>query len=327
MIFIDDTSKKITEAIDLHYNGLIKEVKNRIVSEADPALTAFFNDNNLAVILKGRPDKLISLQFVFFSKIVPGYNYIEWKSYFQLKRKSKQPKTVAQLALVAKYEKIYAQLNRIFDYKKFSSKDSIGYSAYDLAHKLDICTCTYCNRLYTKTVSKPHKVTRPEFDHWFVKSKYPLLAISFFNLIPSCNTCNSTLKGTIEMKLKTHLHPYLDRPEFSFSYYNKTYGTYGFEIKTVPGSKSQRSVEAFKLKEIYEMHEDEIIDLIKIKTVYSESYLSILAGQFKGLSISEDEIYRLAFGTYNNEEFFDRRPLSRMKRDILTELGIIKKIS
>ncbi|WP_198512299.1 hypothetical protein [Flavobacterium sp. 1] len=42
------------------------------------------------------------------------------------------------------------------------------------------------------------------------------------------------------------------------------------------------------------------------------------------LTVSEDEIYRLAFGTYNNEDFFDRQPLSRMKRDILLELGIIK---
>jgi hypothetical protein len=79
------------------------------------------------------------------------------------------------------------------------------------------------------------------------------------------------------------------------------------------------------MKEIYEMHEDEIDDLRKIKSAYSESYLTILASQFKGLSISEDEMYRLAFGTYNDEELFEKRPLSRMKRDILIELGIIKK--
>lgn len=131
-------------------------------------------------------------------------------------------------------------------------------------------------------------------------------------------------KRSSEMKLRTHLHPYVDRPEFKFSYYNRTYGTYGFAVRSTAGTKSQRSIEGFKLKEIYEMHEDEIIDLTKIKASYSESYLSILVGQYKGLAISEDEIYRLAFGTYNNEYLFDRRPLSRMKRDILAELGIVK---
>ncbi|WP_119789576.1 hypothetical protein [Flavobacterium anhuiense] len=324
MILIDTNSQKIKEAIELHYKGLIVEVKNRIVAEGDRVLTDFFTDSTLDLILRGRPEKLINMQFIFFSKVVPLYNYAEWQSFPRLKRKSRVPRTPAQLALVAKYERVYGQLNRIFDYKKFSAKDNPGYSAYDLADKLDICTCTYCNRLYTKTVIKPSKITRPEFDHWFAKSRYPLLALSFFNLIPSCNTCNSTVKGSSEMKLKTHLHPYIDKPEFKFSYYNRTYGTYGFEIKTMAGTKSQKSIEAFKLKEIYEMHEDEIIDLTKIKAAYSESYLSILAGQYKGLAISEDEIYRLAFGTYNNEDLFDRRPLSRMKRDILAELGIIK---
>lgn len=326
MIYLDTNSKKVAEAMEIHYKELISEVKNKIADEADPVLNLFFNDRNLEVILKGRPDKLINMQFYFFSRTVPGYSYAEWKTYPKLKRKSRRPRTAAQLALVTKYDKVYGQLNRIFNYKKFSSKDNPGYSAYDLAHKLDICTCTYCNRMYTKTVVNPHKITRPEFDHWFAKSIYPMLAISFFNLIPSCNTCNSTVKGASEMRLKTHLHPYLDRPDFSFSYYNKTYGTYGFDIKAAPHTKSHRTVQAFKLKEIYEMHEDEIIDLTKIKAIYSESYLSILAVQFKGLSISEDEIYRLAFGTYNDEKLFDRRPLSRMKRDILSELGIIKKI-
>lgn len=324
MIYIDAESSKITQAKELHYDGLIEAVKNRIIAEADPVLTAFFNKRNLEVILKGKPDKLLTLQFVFFSKTVPGYSYVEWLTYPRLKRKSIIPRTLVEQAVIAKYKKVYDQLNRIFDYKKFCSKDAAGYCAYDLAHKLDICTCTYCNRMYTKTVVNPHKITRPEFDHWFAKRRYPMLALSFFNLIPSCNTCNGSVKGSSEMKLKTHLHPYLDRPEFRFSYYNKTYGTYGFEIKSMPGTKSQKSVEAFKLKEIYAMHEDEIMDLTRIKAAYSESYLSILASQFKGLSISEDEIYRLAFGTYNDEEYFDRRPLSRMKKDILLELGIIK---
>jgi hypothetical protein len=126
------------------------------------------------------------------------------------------------------------------------------------------------------------------------------------------------------MTLKTHLHPYIDKPQFKFSYYNKTHGTYSFTVASLPGSKSANTVNAFKIKEIYEMHEDEIKDLRKIRDTYSDRYLAILASQFTGLAISEDEIYRLAFGTYNDEDFFDKRPLSRMKRDILLELGIIK---
>lgn len=325
MIYLDLNNKKIQDALDVHYIGLLAEIKARIVLEADPLLTSFLSDDNLEIILKGRPNKLIQIQMLFFRRIIAGYNFKEWQSYFKLKRKSIHPRSAIEAAVVGKYNNVYNQLNRIFDYDKFSTKNNSGYSTYDLAHKLNISTCTYCNRLYTKTVIKPRKLTRPEFDHWFAKSRYPLLAVSFFNLIPSCNICNSTVKGSKQMSLHTHLHPYVDKPEFKFTYYNKTFDTYGFNIISIPSSKSSNTVTAFKIKEIYEMHEDEIDDLCKIKYAYSESYLTILASQFKGLSISENEMYRLAFGTYNDETLFDRRPLSRMKRDILIELGIIKK--
>lgn len=43
-----------------------------------------------------------------------------------------------------------------------------------------------------------------------------------------------------------------------------------------------------------------------------------------GVNLSKEEVYRLAFGTHLTEDKFDRRPLSKMKRDILTELGIVK---
>ncbi|CAC9974436.1 hypothetical protein [Flavobacterium panici] len=325
MIYLDPTNKKFKDALDIHYTKLLGEIKARIVVHADPAVTLFLTDDNLKVILKGRPDELINIQMLFLSTVVAGYNFPEWSSYFKIKRKPVASRLANEIAVLAKYGSVYNQLNLIFDYDKFSSKKNRIYSTYDLAHKLNINTCTYCNRMYTKTVIKPQKLTRPEFDHWFAKSRYPLLALSFYNLIPSCNICNSSIKGSTEMTLATHLHPYVDKPEFKFTYYNKSFDTYGFDIRSIAGSKSFNTVAAFKMKEIYEMHEDEIEDLRKIKSAYSESYLTILASQFKGLSISEDEMYRLAFGTYNDEEFFDKRPLSRMKRDILLELGIIKK--
>lgn len=325
MIYLDPKNKKIKDALDVHCSKLLADIKARIVLHADPAVTLFLTDDNLNIILKGRPDELINIQMLFLSIVVTGYNFIEWSNYFKIKRKPVASRTAAEIAVLNKYTDIYSQLNQIFDYDKFSSKKNLVYSTYDLAHKLNINTCTYCNRMYTKTVIKPQKLTRPEFDHWFAKSRYPLLALSFYNLIPSCNICNSSIKGSNEMTLSTHLHPYIDKPEFKFTYYNKSFDTYGFAIISTPGSKSFNTVSAFKIKEIYEMHEDEIDDLRKIKSAYSESYLTILASQFRGLSISEDEMYRLAFGTYNDEELFEKRPLSRMKRDILLELGIIKK--
>ena len=60
-----------------------------------------------------------------------------------------------------------------------------------------------------------------------------------------------------------------------------------------------------------------------MKDIYSDKYLEILYNQILNRKVDREEIYRLAFGTYVDEANFDRRPLSKMKKDILTELGII----
>jgi hypothetical protein len=77
------------------------------------------------------------------------------------------------------------------------------------------------------------------------------------------------------------------------------------------------------LKEIYETHEDEIKDLSRVKSIYCDTYLQKL-DSLLGVTVSYKEIYRLALGTYIDEAFFDKRPLSKMKRDILKELNVIK---
>ena len=64
-------------------------------------------------------------------------------------------------------------------------------------------------------------------------------------------------------------------------------------------------------------------DLIKIRQAYSDKYIEILKRSLKGLPLSKEDIYRLAFGVHYEEDKFDRRPLSKLKKDILTELGIV----
>ena len=239
----------------------------------------------------------------------------------------KKNRTKAEKSNITKYKKLHFIIESIFNYETSFSKKERKYSTYDLANNLAINTCVYCNRMYTKTVINPNKLTRPEFDHWFPKSKYPLLALSFYNLIPSCHICNSSLKGASNLNLNDYFHPYIDdekiiNAEIKFSYYNKSLDTYGFEMKT-SSSKGKNTIDAFKIKEIYETHEEEIADLRKIRDIYSESYLRNLSSLYKGI-MSPEEVYRLAFGVYLEEAKFEKRPLSKMKKDILIELGILK---
>lgn len=326
MIYINPEDKKIKDALNAHY----LELKNFVIERRDicpnPQIISFLTDKNIELILKSFPKKLFQIQMCFFRYLDPNFRNGDLENYFKLKRKRRILPAPEQ-QIVNNYDQIFNQIKSIFDYENYFSKKGSAYSTYNLADKLNINTCIYCNRMYAKTVIKPHKITRPEFDHWFPKSKCPLLALSFFNLIPSCHICNSAIKGDIDLSLDEHFHPYVDNEkiindEIKFSYYNKSLDTYGFTM-THSSLKSKNTIEAFKIKQIYETHEDEIIDLRKIRDTYSESYLQNLSNLYKGV-ISEEEIYRLAFGVYLEEAKFEKRPLSKMKKDILIELGIIK---
>lgn len=301
MNYIDASSNKIKHAKEKHFEGVIDRVYKKI-------------DHIQDLYIKGIFDKLIN---PYLDKIVIG-NPIEL---LQCHNR------------ISPYLRshIHAEVESVFKYQGwFDRKRKNRYDAYDLADNLDIPTCIYCNRIYTKTVVNPSKTTRPTFDHWFPKEQFPLLGLSFFNLIPSCSICNSGVKGKNAFDINTHFHPYLknNNPEdlinFKYSYDHKDYSTFKFKIVN-SNDFSKKSTEAFKLREIYETHEDEITDLRRLRDIYSDKYLHILKNNvLKNTMVSDEEIYRLAFGTHLDETMFDRRPLSKMKKDILEELGILK---
>lgn len=326
MNYIDTNLPHIIEAKEIHKNKLLPILKDRRNACVNNVVRAFLTDNVLEKILIMEPQKINQISLLFIRRVLSS-SVSEFAEYRKIKRK--RNRSFPEQSLITKYNNIYSVLKIIFDYEAFSKKSNNDYSAYDLAEKLDIPTCSYCNRIYTKTVVKPSKITRPTFDHWYSKSEFPLLALSFYNLIPSCNVCNSSIKRTDLFDLKTHFHPYKksnkleQQINFKFSYYHKFYSTFRFKIVN-NNDFSKNSTEAFKLKEIYETHEDEIKDLRRLRDVYSDKYLEMLKKNIlKGTSTSDEEIYRLAFGTHIDETKFDRRPLSKMKKDILEELGIL----
>ena len=225
-------------------------------------------------------------------------------------------------------------VQRLFNYSGwFIEKKEERYTAYILAKNLDINTCVYCNRNYTSTVDK---ITRPQFDHYFSQEKYPLLALSFYNLIPSCAICNSAIKGEKELFLSEHLHPYindcLDDFRFSYEYDTKMKDSLTVKLKyskdrnkTKKIKKVKETFDFFKINEIYNAHTDELRDLIKIREAFSDKYLEILSKEIlDGTNINRSELYQIAFGVYLNDDNISKRPFSKFKKDILTELGIIK---
>jgi len=218
----------------------------------------------------------------------------------------------------------------VFNYKIFISHAEYRYDAYNLAESLDVRTCTYCNRNYTNTVIKNDgkKLTRPQFDHYFDKASHPVLAISFFNLIPSCSICNSSIKGTHKMTLNDYNHPYIDNAlsdiRFTYKFSVKTKSGLMVKVITPTPSKAKNTVDAFAIEQVYNSHTGELLDLLRTKQYFSDRYLSILKSNLlRNVIVSKEDLYRIVFGTEYDETNFVNRPFSKFKSDILKELGII----
>lgn len=105
--------------------------------------------------------------------------------------------------------------NVIFNYDEFRDKET-GYNAFKLIEISGINSCPYCNfsQIHTNktdiTENQYKEGMRSEIDHYFTQSGHELLAISFYNLIPSCLPCNLRLKGKEEFKITEFLHPYIN---------------------------------------------------------------------------------------------------------------------
>lgn len=113
--------------------------------------------------------------------------------------------------------------NKVFNYKAY--RDSDFCSSLYIELKFTTVTCPYCNEYPVKVILRSKgKDKKPilhfDLDHFYPKNKYPFLALSFYNHIPSCKYCNSLHKQDRPFTIRTHTHPYLDNFDSlsSFSY-------------------------------------------------------------------------------------------------------------
>jgi len=235
---------------------------------------------------------------------------------------------------ITRLKNVKQGLKKLFDYDHFSKKNTTSYDGYDFTKSLQMSTCSYCNRGYIYTITKgKEKIVRPDIDHFYAKSDYPLLALSFFNLVPSCLVCNRSLKG--KKKTSTCLNPYVDgfgdAMKFSFIPLD-TLSSIGqgtnFRVLFLKDSlqvtkvrKCEKNVDLFRIEDIYsESHGDEIAHLISLFEKTSGAYLNQLQRMFPALG-SAHELYRIAFGNYLYTEDHEKKPLAKLTKDIVEQLN------
>lgn len=319
--------------IKRYYDQVIERVKKaRDVSLVDPAVKAFLTDAKLKEIITDPPRRLLSHHNAVIPLLQAGFSMQGYDDYLAAKKKRRN-RTHADNAIIALYEPQLEELFKIFDYEKFITKHKI--TSFLLAELQGQNTCTYCNRLYTLTVvvvdestgnvNDSSRLIRPTFDHWYSHSRYPVLGLSFFNLIPICSVCNSSVKTAIDFSLSKHIHPYVkdDLQTFSFNYKLKNVHSNNVALEVKARSKMANTLKAFRIQEIYDAHSEfELKDLLELRYKYSENYLDTLFHKTFHIPISQKEAYRMIFGVEFDDAHHFKRPFSKFKKDILVRLGI-----
>lgn len=195
-----------------------------------------------------------------------------------------------------------------------------------LTKTLAMNTCPYCNRQYTFTIcsDQGNLKTRPELDHFYPKSVYPYFALSFYNLIPSCPTCNR-----IKLEHELDHHPYMHEFGSESKFIVRTIDgcdinpwVIGKEDITIDFSSKNKNIKRLGLTELYNEHVDYVVEIMDKCVAYNASYYESLTDSFKGLAKTDDEIERIIWGSYLEIAEHKKRPLSKLTRDILDQFGI-----
>lgn len=203
------------------------------------------------------------------------------------------------------------------------------------AQMMGVTTCPYCNRSYIFTSNKSG--TRPQYDHYFPKSKYPYLAISMYNLIPCCSICNS-LKQDADTYTEPFIYPYEDSygervtfvangvdAESVESWLGAAAGyqikiEYSEEIDRGLKEKISRAAETLKLEELYSKHGDYVKDILRTAYIYDDTYFGGLVTQYPDLFNDKHEAKNFVFFNYLEEESWGKRVLAKLTHDIVSSV-------
>ena len=201
--------------------------------------------------------------------------------------------------------------------------------------KLDIKVCPYCNRNYIFNFQKGKDLNATaQLDHFFDKKTYPFLAVSVYNLIPSCSTCNQRKSAKQEDIFYPFLESFNNHAKFEYKGIKNKEDSNGnffdedrilLELKPISeDEKVNTHIEVFNLRNLYNEHKDIVSEILMKSEMYNESYIEELMKNYEGtLFKNEEDLLRLIFGGYISDEDLGRRPLSKLTKDILEQLEII----
>ena len=301
-------------------------------------LVELLNNSDIFKTTKGKDRKKIS--------ILRFYRYfIETKKLKNLELK----KVILEKpnVLIEKIGKIKSKtvLNEIIkDIFNYSGKFQSDVITPFFTENFDFRTCFYCNKDFITNFDTDKKVSTFQLDHFYDKDTYPYLALSFYNLIPSCPTCNSSKvkgsKNTFEhdskvgkFKNETCIAPNDEKFDFHQkvkfklflepsckNLHIKSKDDIDINLKENYSDMYDKYIEIFKLNERYKAHKDIVFDMIQKAELYPESRLKELENL---TGIPFQQIKKDIFNLIDENEDLSKQPFSKLIVDMSKELGIL----
>lgn len=204
-------------------------------------------------------------------------------------------------------------------------------------HEQSIKACVYCNAQYAITTDKFKdvdgkwkRVGTYQFDHFYPESKYPYLCTSFFNLHPSCPTCNDSKLQRLSL-FNLYTDDAATQDAFTFvlvpdkqieDYMKDDMDKLAVMLHSNDTRLLANHKRLFHINEIYSQHADVlqrlVVTLKNNRPEYRQSLQDSLAELFpNGV---EDPQY-FFFGYYMKSDHIHRQPLSKMVQDVVKQLG------
>lgn len=241
------------------------------------------------------------------------------KAYYQFVRcKRKDPLVITKGS--AKKSDISSKL----DYSRFMefSRKNKTLREYILeASKIEVCP--NCNRQYIDMFQKSGKGYKAiaQLDHFYPKEQFPLYALSLYNFVPSCGSCN---QGKSD-KTKELIYPFTEKSkaENQQPYFKiKSEDLDHLRGNVLPEIDyafidADKKVHADSLhhKNMYQNHRVFAQRLLQRQRLYNPSYIAQVKEFFPKLS--DEEIREVLFGFSGDLEELKQKPLSKLAHDIL----------
>lgn len=315
----EDVKKRYVEGVGKEVKERIKDkLSQKIPQYCEQILRAMLDETSdfyYEKILGMKPDEMMDF-------------YVKWSEEFKKNCKS------GSIYGVSPNYRLYAKsglskvLKKCFDYTEFSKKNSKWeWNAYRLGKELGVEVCPYCGRQFISTVivgkkqgnQKELKVLRAEFDHYIPKAKFPMFALSFYNLIPSCHFCNSSIKNVKELSTQKNIHPYQKTgAEVTFRY-DRVKKEIKLDFRNDDG-RLKSTCKFFRLEEIYQSHtgiaERYMKEAQEFSTGLLEEYKNFLEKNLKR-KVSKKEIL---FRKFRIPDDIENEILGKFRKDIVEDI-------